>query len=68
MDSKTDAPIILTDEYAEKCAEAIVEVIVKRGKLTKKPTEIVRNLTVEEFFSEVKSLGYNITITKKEKA
>ena len=38
MDSKTDVPIILTDKYAQQCAEAIVEVIVKRGKLTKKKT------------------------------
>lgn len=37
MDSKTDTPIILTDEYATKCAEAIVEVLVKRGNLVKKP-------------------------------
>lgn len=39
MDSKTDVPIILTEDYANKCAEAIVEVLVKRGKLTKKPTD-----------------------------
>lgn len=39
MDSKTDVPVILTEDYANKCAEAIVEVLVKRGKLTKKPTE-----------------------------
>jgi len=36
MDSKTDVPIILTDDYAQKCAKAIVQVLVKRGKLTKK--------------------------------
>lgn len=39
MDSKTDVPIILTEEYARKCAEAIVAVIVSRGGLTRKPTE-----------------------------
>lgn len=39
MDSKTDVPIILTEDYANKCAEAIVEVLVKRGKLTKKPAD-----------------------------
>lgn len=33
MDSATDVPIILTEDYATKCAEAIVEVIVKKGKL-----------------------------------
>ena len=36
MNSAVDTPIILTEEYAQKCAKAIVEVIVKRGKLTKK--------------------------------
>ena len=36
MDSKTDVPVILTDKYAQACARAIVEVVVKRGKLTKK--------------------------------
>lgn len=38
MDSKTDVPIILTDAYAEKCATAIVEVLVSKGKLKKKVT------------------------------
>jgi N-acetylmuramoyl-L-alanine amidase len=36
MDSTTDVPVILTDDYADKVATACVEVIVKRGKLTKK--------------------------------
>ena len=36
MDSKTDVPVILTEDYANKCAEAIVEVLAKRGNLTKK--------------------------------
>lgn len=36
MDSKTDVPIILSDAYADKCAKAIVQVIVQRGKLAKK--------------------------------
>lgn len=36
MDSKTDVPIILTDDFATKAAEACVEVIVKRGNLSKK--------------------------------
>lgn len=38
MDSRTDVPIILTEEFADQCAEAIVEVIAKRGKLPKKVT------------------------------
>lgn len=36
MDSATDVPIILTEDFANKCAEAIVEVIVAKGGLTKK--------------------------------
>lgn len=39
MDSKTDVPIILTEAFADKCAKAIVEVIVDRAKLTKKPVK-----------------------------
>ena len=37
MDSKVDVPIILTEEFADKCAKAIVEVLVAKGGLTKKP-------------------------------
>ena len=36
MDSKTDVPVILTEVYADKCAKAITDVIVKRGQLVKK--------------------------------
>ena len=36
MDSKTDVPVILTEEYADQCARAIVKVVVSRGKLVKK--------------------------------
>jgi N-acetylmuramoyl-L-alanine amidase len=36
MDSKTDVPIILTDDYADKVASACVEVIVAKGGLKKK--------------------------------
>ena len=43
MDSKTDVPIILTDKFADQVATACVEVIVKKGKLTKKKTEEVQS-------------------------
>lgn len=36
MDSATDVPVILTEKYADQCAQAIVSVIVRRGKLVKK--------------------------------
>ena len=39
MDSSTDVPVILTDAYAQNCAKAIVEVLVKRGGLTRKPQQ-----------------------------
>ena len=38
MDSSTDVPIILSNSYAQKCARAIVDVLVERGKLKKKDT------------------------------
>ena len=39
MDSATDVPVILTEEYADNCAKAIVEVLAKKGGLKKKPAE-----------------------------
>lgn len=40
MDSKTDVPVILTEDFAEKVASACVEVIVKKANLKpKKETE-----------------------------
>ena len=36
MDSTTDTPVILTEDFAEKSADAIVEVLVARGGLKKK--------------------------------
>lgn len=39
MDSPTDVPVILTEKFADQCAEAIVKVLVKRGGLVKKPVE-----------------------------
>ena len=42
MDSTVDCPIILTEEYADKCAKAISEVIIKKSGATKKKTSIKR--------------------------
>ena len=36
MDSQVDVPIILSEDYATKCAQACVNVIVARAKLKKK--------------------------------
>ena len=38
MDSATDVPVILTEDYASGCAAAIVEVVVARAGLTRKAT------------------------------
>ncbi len=43
MDSTVDAPIILTDEYATKCAHAIADVIINRAGLVKKPDSNAAN-------------------------
>ena len=37
MDSKLDVPVILTDAFAKGCAQAIVDVIVRKAGLKKKP-------------------------------
>lgn len=38
MDSRTDVPIILTQDFAYKCAQACVNVIIRRANLKKKTT------------------------------
>lgn len=45
MTSSADVPVILAEEYADKCAEAIVKVIAERANLTKKA--VVKNVSVE---------------------
>lgn len=71
MDSKTDVPIILTEDYANKCAEAIVEVIVKRGNLTKKAADKIYRVQVgayakkenaEAMQKKLKSAGFDAVI------
>lgn len=76
MDSKTDVPVILTDAYAQKCARAIVEVIVKRGKLTKKKAPEAGALyriqvgafrekeNAEKIAAELREKGYQVYITR----
>lgn len=72
MDSKTDVPVILTEKYADQCAEAIVEVLVKRGKLTKivEPTKLYRvqvgcysqKENAENMVKRLKNDGYDAVI------
>ena len=47
MDSITDVPVILTEKYAEQCAQAIVGVIADKGKLAKKQTSYKVRVTVD---------------------
>lgn len=73
MDSKTDVPVILTEKYADQCAEAIVEVLVKRGNLAKKATEpsklyrvqvgaFSKKENAEAMVSKLKKAGYDAII------
>ena len=75
MDSKTDVPVILTNEYAQNCAKAIVEVIVQRAKLTKKVTQpaalyrvqvgaFSKKENAERLKAELESKGYSAYITR----
>lgn len=47
MDSTTDVPVILSEEYANQCAEAIVKVLVERGGLEKKAAELEKIYRVQ---------------------
>ena len=62
MDSATDVPIILTDDFADKVASACVSVIVSKGGLTKKKVEapttskILYRVQVGAFFDKSNAL------------
>lgn len=72
MDSQTDVPIILTEEYADKCAAAIVEVLAKRGKLEKKPQKLYRvqvfagsKTGAEAIVKKLKAAGFDAIIKEE---
>ena len=70
MDSRTDVPIILTEDYARECAAAIVEVLVARGKLTEKgktPEKIPEETTAEKLASMVNDYAEEKTAALKGK-
>lgn len=81
MDSSIDCPKILTEEYADQCAKAIVEVIVAKGKLTKKAVATTNSGKVyrvqvgaftekknaEKLVTELKGKGYSAVIKVEEK-
>jgi N-acetylmuramoyl-L-alanine amidase len=74
MDSATDVPIILTDKYAQQCADAIVETIVKRKQLVKKakPSGLYKvqvgafskKANAEKLAADLKAKGYQAYIVK----
>jgi N-acetylmuramoyl-L-alanine amidase len=64
MDSKTDVPIILTEDYANKCAEAIVDVLVKKGGLTKKAADKLYRVQVGAFTELVRAEACQKTLQK----
>ena len=69
MDSSVDAPIILTDTFADQCAAAIVHVIAQRAKLPRKvePTPLYRvqvgafnqRQNAEALLKKLKEAGYS---------
>ena len=79
MDSSTDVPIILTDSYADKCASAIVEVLVKKGNLKLKTPEKISKESIiyrvqvgafsrlenaQSLVKELKGKGFDAVIKK----
>lgn len=75
MDSKTDVPIILTEDYAKKCANAIVSVIVQRGGLKKVETKsdtlykvqvgaFSKKSNAEKLRAELTKKGYQAIVVK----
>lgn len=55
MDSTTDTPIILTEDYAEKCAQACVNVIVSRAGLIKNTSSATTIYRVRKTWEDAKS-------------
>jgi N-acetylmuramoyl-L-alanine amidase len=69
MDSRTDVPVILTEAYADKCAAAITEVLVKRANLQEKPKKLYRvqvfagsKTGAEAMVKKLKTAGFDAII------
>jgi N-acetylmuramoyl-L-alanine amidase len=71
MDSATDVPVILTEEYADKMAEAIAEVVIEKSGATKKKRILYRvqvgafskEAYAEEMLKKLKAAGFEGYIT-----
>lgn len=60
MDSATDVPVILSEDFANKCAEAITETIVQKGGLTKIPTTQTNGENKQEVLYRVQVGAYKV--------
>lgn len=71
MDSATDVPVLLTDEYADNMAEAIAEVVIAKSGVTKKKRTLYRvqvgafskEAYAEEMLKKLKAAGFEGYIT-----
>ena len=57
MDSRVDSAVILTDDYAQRCAEAIVKVMVQREGLTGKAAIDVADEWAKEAWEKAYNAG-----------
>lgn len=60
MDSSTDVPVILTEEFANRCAEGIVNTLVKIGGLVKKEQKGFSDISghyAEKAIRELQAMG-----------
>lgn len=75
MDSKVDVSIILSNDYAKKCAKAIVDVLVAEGGLIKKESTddglwrvqlgaFSKKENAEALAAKLEAIGYKPYITK----
>lgn len=71
MDSSTDVPAILTEEYADNMAKAIAEVVIEKSGATKKKKPIYKvqvgafskEVYAEEMLKKLKAAGFEGYIT-----
>lgn len=71
MDSATDVPVILTEEYADNMAEAIAEVVIEKSGAKKKARTLYRvqvgafskEVYAEEMLKKLKAAGFEGYIT-----
>jgi cell division septation protein DedD len=71
MDSTVDVPIILTDAYSTKIADAIAEVVIEKSGATKKKRTLYRvqvgafskEAYAEEMLKKLKAAGFEGYIT-----